>query len=717
MGIDIIQYRAKIGLFNNFKIRPSKYKDRSCLNPNSTEPTYKVFCRKVFIIATIILSLSVATYKSDFKTFNPTIKLPGHKLQTDISSRVPHSGVYNSTIPHSGVYCSTIPHIINITAGPLFSMVTNFQSRYLYGNKKNQGIKICHWNKGGSHLHNKMPELRNVVSGLHPHIFGVSEANLLHSHDQNQVQLEDYDLHLPKTLSNPSLKISRVVTYTHKSIIAKPRPDLMSDTISSIWLEVGFPNHKRFLVCQTYREWQLLTHGTDHSSQAIPQQLTRWLEFLDQWERALSTGLEVHVLGDMNINHLNWTDQSLPSSNQTSRLRPLITALFSRILPQGVTQCVQEPTRHWPNQTSSGLDHYYTNRPDKLSPVQAQFRGGSDHMLIFAVRYANSIKSQPSYIRKRSFKNFVSSDFISAVNQIRWLDVYLCSDPNSAVELLSNKITAILDIMAPMKTFQVRTNYNPWLSQETKRMIDERDRLHKLAVDTQNTEKWADFKVLRNKINNRLKSEERVWQKIKLNDCENNSKDLWKNVKKILSWKSSGSPNQLFVNGNLVTKPQDVASAQNEYFLDKIRTIRENLPPPVTDPLAKLSNLMIGRTCSFSFSAVHPDSVDKIICDLGNSSSFGLDLIDTKVIKLIRPAIVPALTHIINLSLSTSKFPQFWKNAKIIPLHKKDDQLNPKNFRPVAILPVFSKVLERVVFNQIVEYLSSNSLLHPSHHA
>ena len=455
MGIDIIQYRAKIGLFNNFKIRPSKYKDRSCLNPNSTEPTYKVFCRKVFIIATIILSLSVATYKSDFKTFNPTIKLPGHKLQTDISSRVPHSGVYNSTIPHSGVYCSTIPHIINITAGPLFSMVTNFQSRYLYGNKKNQGIKICHWNKGGSHLHNKMPELRNVVSGLHPHIFGVSEANLLHSHDQNQVQLEDYDLHLPKTLSNPSLKISRVVTYTHKSIIAKPRPDLMSDTISSIWLEVGFPNHKRFLVCQTYREWQLLTHGTDHSSQAIPQQLTRWLEFLDQWERALSTGLEVHVLGDMNINHLNWTDQSLPSSNQTSRLRPLITALFSRILPQGVTQCVQEPTRHWPNQTSSGLDHYYTNRPDKLSPVQAQFRGGSDHMLIFAVRYANSIKSQPSYIRKRSFKNFVSSDFISAVNQIRWLDVYLCSDPNSAVELLSNKISAILYIMAPMKTFQV----------------------------------------------------------------------------------------------------------------------------------------------------------------------------------------------------------------------------------------------------------------------
>ena len=50
-------------------------------------------------------------------------------------------------------------------------------------------------------------------------------------------------------------------------------------------------------------------------------------------------------------------------------------------------------------------------------------------------------------------------------------------------------------------------------------------------------------------------------------------------------------------------------------------------------------------------------------------------------------------------------------------MHKKDDQLNPKKFCPVAILPIFSKVLERIVYNQIKEYLSSNNILHPSHHA
>ena len=54
---------------------------------------------------------------------------------------------------------------------------------------------------------------------------------------------------------------------------------------------------------------------------------------------------------------------------------------------------------------------------------------------------------------------------------------------------------------------------------------------------------------------------------------------------------------------------------------------------------------------------------------------------------------------------------------KVVPLHKKDDPLDPKNYRPVAIVPILSKVLERVLFNQMIEYLNDNGLLHPNHHA
>ena len=237
------------------------------------------------------------------------------------------------------------------------------------------------------------------MKALHPHILGLSEANLKHTHDQNQVQLDDYVLHTCPTLSNPAYNTSRVVVYTHRSLVVKVRNDLMCDSYSSIWLEVGLPHHKKFLVGQTYREWQL-PNQRDNTSLSVPLQLARWNVFLDQWEKALDTGLEVHLLGDLNNNHCNWTQQSLPASNQTSKLNSLITALFSQILTHGVSQCVVGPTRHWPGQTSSGLDHYYTNRPEKLSPVTSQYQGGSDHMLIFAKRYSRSVNSSSRYVRK-----------------------------------------------------------------------------------------------------------------------------------------------------------------------------------------------------------------------------------------------------------------------------------------------------------------------------
>ena len=173
----------------------------------------------------------------------------------------------------------------------------------------------------------------------HP-VLGVSEANLLDVHDQSLAAIPDYNLHLCPTINNPSLKTSRIVAYTHKDVVAKLRPEFMCNYYSSIWLEVGLPRLKKFLVCQTYREWQYTNQRGDRSSSTIPQQLTRWLVFLDQWERALATGMEVHCLGDMNLNHCNWTDPNLPSTNQSYRLRDLISALFTKILPHGVTQLV-----------------------------------------------------------------------------------------------------------------------------------------------------------------------------------------------------------------------------------------------------------------------------------------------------------------------------------------------------------------------------------------
>ena len=190
----------------------------------------------------------------------------------------------------------------------------------------------------------------------------------------------------------------RAVLYTHCDLVVKTRFDLMSDEISSIWVEVGLPNSKRFLICQVYREWQKLGHT---GSDTVTEQLKRWNIFISQWEKALETDKEVIVFGDINLNFLNWSNSNISTSNQSYKLRHLISALFERIFPLGVSQLVTGATRHFPGQESSGLDHLYSNRPEKISPVQKFQCGGSDHMVICATRFTKSNISIPKYICKQ----------------------------------------------------------------------------------------------------------------------------------------------------------------------------------------------------------------------------------------------------------------------------------------------------------------------------
>ena len=84
-----------------------------------------------------------------------------------------------------------------------------------------------------------------------------------------------------------------------------------------------------------------------------------------------------------------------------------------------------------------------------------------------------------------------------------------------------------------------------------------------------------------------------------------------------------------------------------------------------------------------------------------NTKSTGMDYINTWVIKLVADDLLPAITHIVNLSITHSEFPKPWKIAKIVPLLNKGDPLLSKNYRPVALLPIFSKILERAVFLQV----------------
>ena len=168
----------------------------------------------------------------------------------------------------------------------------------------------------------------------------------------------------------------------------------------------------------------------------------------------------------------------------------------------------------------------------------------------------------------------------------------------------------------------------------------------------------------------------------------------------------------------MVTFPRKMAEVQNAYYINKVREIRRNMPRQKKDPLATVRQVMSGRNISFSLSAVSPEEVDKIIKGLKNSKASGVDNLDTYILKLNRKHIVPSVCHILNLSIQSKKFPTKWKIAKVVPLYKgKGSKFEAKNYRPVAILPILSKVLERAMFKQVNSHMDDNKLFNPSHHS
>ena len=88
-----------------------------------------------------------------------------------------------------------------------------------------------------------------------------------------------------------------------------------------------------------------------------------------------------------------------------------------------------------------------------------------------------------------------------------------------------------------------------------------------------------------------------------------------------------------------------------------------------------------------------------------------MDKIPSKLLKDCASEISSPLTHIINLSLKTSTVPSDWKIAKVIPLFKSGSANDVDNYRPISILPVISKIQEKLVHHQLMDYLEKNKLL------
>ena len=218
---------------------------------------------------------------------------------------------------------------------------------------------------------------------------------------------------------------------------------------------------------------------------------------------------------------------------------------------------------------------------------------------------------------------------------------------------------------------------------------------------------------MRNQTTTKIREDKKTWEAKRCDDEGNSSNDVWKSVKGWLGWNSGGTPSQLFSEGIIVTRPVELATSMNKFFIKKIKDLRAKIPVVDLDPLQYFKSAMRNRSCTFTIKELSLEEVIRLIKGLRNSSATGIDFIDTRTVKLGAEALAPAIQHIINLSITTSIFPSAWKWHKVVPLLKSSDcdRILPKSYRPIALLPVISKILEKAVFNQLVLYLEHNDLL------
>ena len=107
-----------------------------------------------------------------------------------------------------------------------------------------------------------------------------------------------------------------------------------------------------------------------------------------------------------------------------------------------------------------------------------------------------------------------------------------------------------------------------------------------------------------------------------------------------------------------------------------------------------------------------PGEICDIISNFENKTSSGLDEISPKVFKNLTPNLIVSLAHIFNLSLSQGEFINSFKSAKVLPIYKKKDKTDMGNYRPISLLPVASKILEKIMHVRLYSFLNKKGFFY-----
>ena len=228
--------------------------------------------------------------------------------------------------------------------------------------------------------------------------------------------------------------------------------------------------------------------------------------------------------------------------------------------------------------------------------------------------------------------------------------------------------------------------------------------LKKLASKT--TSYWQDYKTLRNKITNDIRLSVQQHYKDLISQDRNDPKKMWETINKVLDKDSkSTSISQLKKSDTTIENRQEILETLNEHFV----TVGPNLARKIErkqndNPLQFLKRANLQE--SFKFSMVDQETMLQAIKQLKNGKAAGPDKIPTTLVKDAAEFISQPLMMIFNASLKLGVFPNIWKLAKVSPIFKTGARNNKNNYRPISVLSMFSKLIEKIVHDQLLALCS-----------
>ena len=310
----------------------------------------------------------------------------------------------------------------------------------------------------------------------------------------------------------------------------------------------------------------------------------------------------------------------------------------------------------------------------------------SDHFMI-AIPLQMKIQTKNIYKRSFSLKNKEKfSNFLLATD---WTYLYSIDNPNTAFSYFIKKIKKIHNKSFTYKKIKPSQRNTPWITTGILKSIKRKNKLYLKSKLNLNFKQ--DYKQYRNTLTNIIRNAKINYHRNMLTKLKNNATKLWSHLKSLTNTtannKISLSPNTL---NDFFTSVFKQAPSLNKNHLPTINTVFKN---------------------SFFLS---PITTDELICtamSLSNSISIGDDGIRPDIIKDNIALMAEQLKYIFNLSFSQGVFPEALKRAIIIPIHKGGDYSDPNNYRPISILSIFAKLIEKLYYNRLTAFVDRNNIL------